>query len=391
MKSLLLIFSIALAAGVGLWTIFGNYFGVEPAVAVKCIEVRKGPFVASVQATGRLISRKTETIRTLYAGIIHDHGYENGEYVAKDVKLAGILPPEEIRRKKQTELELAQLDLELIKEQRLQAEELLQAKAASAREVNELKIRQRRQQAEFENLREELQVKPVLAPFAGLLAEKRFHHGDRLNAGAELFTLIDTGAVMIEAAVQQFDLPKIHVGQNARLHSEIFRQSHAGKIIEVSMMTARSNNSSNNETHFSFFTAYIQVNSLVSEELRLGATVEAEIVLAEKTEAISIPLECIHFENSNQDDSPSQSTFNPFLPFRFSRQREMPEMPNQIAPGEISRYVFVVENGLAHKKEIVTGAGNTQFIEVLKGLQEGEWIVVVSQQEIVEGAKLKLR
>ncbi|MDZ7289808.1 MAG: HlyD family efflux transporter periplasmic adaptor subunit [candidate division KSB1 bacterium] len=392
MKSILLIILIIIVGGIGYWKFFGAETGSDEAVAVSCIEVRKGRFVASVNATGRLISRKTEAVKSLYAGIIRDNGFKNGAEVRKGEFLAVITPPEEIRKKKQTDLELAKLDLALVSEQRLQAEELLKAKAASEREVNELKIRQRRQEAQVENLHDELSEKPVLAPFTGLLLEKRFHNGDRIGVGAELFTLVDARAVVIEAKVQQFDLPKIHLGQRAHLRSEIFSLPHLGKIAEISTITARQNTSGYVESYSSFFNVYIQIDSLAPEELRIGAVVEAEIVLQEKPEAIAIPLECVRFENSEREESPKPFAFNPFVPHPASRRR-MGDLPaNGLnEPQALHRYVFINKNGVAHKREIVTGLANEHLVEILSGLQEGEMVVTAGSVEITAGTKLKVQ
>ncbi|MGH7600375.1 MAG: efflux RND transporter periplasmic adaptor subunit [bacterium] len=392
MKSFVFITILILAGGIGYWKFFGTEAGSDEAVAVSCIEVHKGRFVASVNATGRLISRKTEAVKSLYAGIIRDNGFENGAEVRKGETIAVITPPEEVRRKKQIDLELAKLDLALVSEQRLQAEELLKAKAASEREVNELKIRQRRQEAQVENLREELSAKPVLAPFAGLLLEKRFHNGNRIGAGAELFTLVNARAAVIEAKVQQFDLPKIHLGQRANLRSEIFRLPHWGTIAEISTITARQNTSGYGESYSSFFNVYIQIDSLAPDELRIGAVVEVEIVLQEKPAAIAIPLECVRFEGAAREESPTTFNFNPFVPYRASRRRmETPPANGLNESQAIQRFVFINENGVAHKREIVTGLANEHLVEVLSGLQEGEMVVTFGSVEITAGAKLKVR
>jgi multidrug efflux pump subunit AcrA (membrane-fusion protein) len=57
----------------------------------------------------------------------------------------------------------------------------------------------------------------------------------------------------------------------------------------------------------------------------------------------------------------------------------------------LHRYVFINENGLAQKREIVTGPANEHLVEVLSGLQEGEMIVTIGSVEITAGTKLKMR
>jgi HlyD family secretion protein len=361
-------------------------------MAVKCIEARKGPFIASIKATGRLISRKSEIVKSLYAGIVRDNGFEDGAHVHQSAHIAFVVPPDEIRKKKEIDLDLAELDLALIKEQRLQAEELFNAKAASEREVNELKIRQRKQEALVENLREELSEKTIAAPFAGLFVEKRFHGGDRINAGTELFTLIDTRAAAVEAKVHQIDVPKIRSGQAVTLRSEIFRQPHAGSIKEISTVTARQNTSGYGESYSSFFTVYIQVDSLAPEELRIGASVDVEIVLSEKQDVISIPLECVRFDGPTDEEASEHVTFNPFVTYTI--QRRPPRRTSAEARNEepaFHRSIFINENGIARKRVITTGDANENFIEIVSGLKEGELIIAIGNAEISDGTKLRMQ
>ena len=389
MKIIALIILLILAGGFGYWALFNPSNESNNAVLVKCIPVRRGPFTASVQATGRLLSRKTEVVKSLYGGIIADAGHENANYVELGALLASVTLPEEVRTKKEVELELAQLDLELITEQLLQSEELFKAKAVSEREVNELRIRKRKQEAQVENIHEDLIAKTIPAPFSGLLAEKRFHHGDRIGAGAELITLIDTSRIVVEARVHQIDLPRIHLSQEANLHSEIFTRSHVGQVVEISAMTERQNNTGWGEGISSFFKVHLKVAGLDPSELRIGAAVQVEIVLYDKPEAIAIPLECVQFEGRTISSSSRPVSYNPLMP--FSARRRFPNNgDSEIDAGKakIGRYVWMNENGVAVKRTIVTGEANESMVEVISGLQEDEVVAISGNREIAEGMKI---
>lgn len=386
MKLMLMMLGVLIAGGAVVWIFYDPKDGANTPAMVTCLAARKGPFVESVRAEGRLLSKKTEIVRAMQAGILIDRGIANGATVSKAATLAVIQPLEEVRKKKQLELELAELDLALVVEQRLQAEELLQAKAASEREVNELKIRQRRQEAQAQNLREELSEKIVSAPFAGMLVEKRFHHGDRIDAGAELFTLVDTHALIVEAKVHQDDLMKVHVGQPAVLRSEIFQWTHAGKVVEIASMTAQQNNESFGASNSSFFNVYVQSDRLAKEELRLGAHIEVEVLLAEKPDAISVPLECVYIEGGEENEASQAFAFNPFSPRGYSQPHGVREKSlGSNGATSLLRYLFVNENGVARKRAVTTGAANEHAVEVLSGLREGELVIVAAPVAMQEG------
>jgi hypothetical protein len=96
--------------------------------------------------------------------------------------------------------------------------------------------------------------------------------------------------------------------------------------------------------------------------MRIGAMVEVEIVLSEKPDAISIPLECVHLEGLAENDAARSSSFNPFAPYGLSRHQESkPPANGQNGRPEIRRFVFVNDNGVARKRWITTGAANENF------------------------------
>ncbi|MGH8223395.1 MAG: efflux RND transporter periplasmic adaptor subunit, partial [Woeseiaceae bacterium] len=50
--------------------------------------------------------------------------------------------------------------------------------------------------------------------------------------------------------------------------------------------------------------------------------------------------------------------------------------------------VFVVEDGVAHRRAIVTGYAQEGYVEVTEGLMDGEQVVTVGQAGLKEGAKV---
>ncbi len=53
-------------------------------------------------------------------------------------------------------------------------------------------------------------------------------------------------------------------------------------------------------------------------------------------------------------------------------------------------FAFVVQNGVAHRKEVETGHRFEGKVEVLKGIQEGERVVTVGHEQLSEGTKVRI-
>jgi RND family efflux transporter MFP subunit len=53
-------------------------------------------------------------------------------------------------------------------------------------------------------------------------------------------------------------------------------------------------------------------------------------------------------------------------------------------------FAFVVQDGVAHRKEVETGHRFEGKVEIMKGIQEGEQIITVGQEQLSDGTKVKV-
>jgi HlyD family secretion protein len=54
-------------------------------------------------------------------------------------------------------------------------------------------------------------------------------------------------------------------------------------------------------------------------------------------------------------------------------------------------YAYVVDNGRARRRDITTGVGNWNTMEILKGLEEGDQLITsVSLSELEDGVKVRV-
>jgi multidrug efflux pump subunit AcrA (membrane-fusion protein) len=53
-------------------------------------------------------------------------------------------------------------------------------------------------------------------------------------------------------------------------------------------------------------------------------------------------------------------------------------------------FAFVVQDGVAHRKEVETGHRFEGKVEILKGIQKGEQVVTVGHEQLSEGMKVRM-
>jgi len=82
-----------------------------------------------------------------------------------------------------------------------------------------------------------------------------------------------------------------------------------------------------------------------------------------------------------------------FLTVRVIRNRQtVLVIPEQcIVPEQDRKYVFVIENDTAEKRQVTTGRRREGEVEILAGLASGEIVVVEGTQKLDEGTPVKAR
>ena len=353
MKIIISIISAIFFAAAGYFFFFKDTVDRKSPVSVSYVEVKKGPFVVSITTTGKIVSRRKEIVKSTGAGIILDAGFQNKTYVKKGTVIAKLRLEQKELQKKQQQLKLAEIDLQILREQLEQAQELFTAKAISERELKELQIREYKQQVSVKDIKEESADKSIEASFNGMIVNKKFNHLDHVYDDMELFTLIDANDIYIELPIFQQDITKVHLGQTVILTCDTFKGSREGEITEISNMASNPDSRNYRQNRMAAFNIYSTINSLPGDQVLFGSHVDAEIVLEKKENILSIPLEAILYRNNK-------------------------------------KIVYIIEDGEAIQKTVETGDYNESFIEINSGLIGGEKVIIRGNLDVEDGEEVLL-
>lgn len=310
----------------------------------------QGKFIASILAQGKLIARKKEQLISTTEGTISDCGFSAGQFLKAGTVVATVrlLKPDMYKKKEDLENEL--LDLDILKEQVRQSETLLKAKAIPEMELKELKIRQYKQEKLVEDTRKEISDDSIKTDFSGLLVEKAFNDGDRVNAGTTIATIVDTGSYAVKIKVDQHQIFLVHPDQTVEYSSPAFLRSRYGKVLEIE----REANNNNQNIQSSAggvepqFTVLASFNSSHNDNLFLGSFIDSRFILQEKNNTIYIPLEAVLYRNN-------------------------------------STVVFIQDKNIAHLRYIKTGLSNDRYVEVISGLYPEDTVITTGNLDLKDG------
>jgi membrane fusion protein, multidrug efflux system len=350
-KSAFIIIAIVFVSILSYFFYLGKNAKNNNPVYVNYTKAKKAQFVSSISSTGKIKSKQKEIVKSLMYGIIIDCGFQNKNHVKRGSVIAKLSMVERELRKKQQQLQLAEIDLQFLNEQYKKSLDLFNKQSISERELKELKIKKYKQKIVAQNLKEEIADKNIKASFNGMIANKKFNHLDRAFSGTELFTLIDTGAIIIEIPVLQTDITKVCAGQKVIFNSNTLPGSRHGKITEISSLADQYGNENYRQNRAVLFNVYASINTLPGDKILFGSNIESTIILDKKDSTISIPLESITYR-------------------------------------EESKIVYVIEGSKAKQKMVETGLYNDKSVEIIFGLIEGEKVITRGNLDVVDGCSV---
>jgi len=210
------------------------------------------------------------------------------------------------------------------------------------REGSQAKLRE--MEAILEQERTRLQNAKIVAPFRGEISRKHVDAGALVSSSTPLVSLVHTETLKIVANVVEKDIPLLKVGMKAKIRTE----SYPGRVFEGRVEKINS--------ALDLSTRTLQAEVYIpnpDRSLKPGMFASVEVVLLEKPQTLVVPREAIIEAGSEMS-------------------------------------VFVVEGKQAVRRPVSIGYEQDRMVEVLKGLNEGDQVVVKGQQLIKEGSTIRV-
>lgn len=178
----------------------------------------------------------------------------------------------------------------------------------------------------------------IRAPFAGIVTDLKLSPNERLDAGRELFTLVDISRIKVKAKVLESEVGKVVAGREVDLRFSAFPdRSFKGRIEAVSPV----------------------------------------IDTADKTCGVYVVL-----DNPSEEIKPGMHAEVEFPTEIFTGRLLVPQQAILVRGGR--KLVFAIEGDTAKWRYVEVGLENERFAEVLPGREPG-WGVSAGDTVIVEG------
>lgn len=313
--------------------------GPARALPVKTAVVSRGTVTDSVSAVGTLLANESVMIRPEIDGRIEAFHFQEGQLVRKGDKLVS-LDASEVEAQLTSAVAAANLNRSRLK----RSEELLAKNFISAQAMDEARENLNQSAAREAEIKAKLAKSTIRAPFEGVTGLRQVSPGAYAKAGQDIARLEGIGVLKLDFRVPETFLRRIRVGQPLAIHVDAYPGEQ-------------------------FNGAIYAIEPAVDESTRT-------VLLRARLPNPGVRLKPGMFARVSLD---------------LERRDNALLVPEQaIVPRGDGRYVFRVAGGKAQLVKVEMGVRRPGEVEIVKGLEPGDTVVVDGQQRLQDGAAVSV-
>ena len=323
------------------------------------VELRNINF--SVNAAGEIAPAEQVSVRPEINGLLQELPVDVGDRITKDTLLFRLDDKllQQQRASNLTDIERAKLNLEKGERDYKRAQQLLTDKLISQELYDDTKTAYElarnaleRAQKDLALTDEQLTKTIVRAPFNCTVLARPVSVGQAVsgsggfNSGTEVLTIADLNNMVINAQVNQADVPRLKVGEVVEVTVEAVPGLKANGTVErISPQATIKNN-------IKGYPARILLKN-VDPRVRPGMTANVKIPVASADNVVAVPLAAVFTEKGGED-------------------------------GQMERFVFIKQGEDFEKRNVKVGVSDYFYAEIQSGLKEGEIVSTVMPKDLEE-------
>ena len=297
-----------------------------------------GSINAAYGTTASLEAAQEADASARVSGIVTNVLVEEGDFVEAGQALAQLEVEKLALEVKREIANLNQVANDLRRNKKLYSKNLI-----SSESFEHVKFQYDAQKAATELAELNLEYATIRAPISGVVAVRYIKLGNLLKQNAPAFHITDLSEIHAIIHIPESEKAELAVGQKANVLVEAAKHPFLGSIKRISPVVDRD-------------TGTIRVTVSLNDEtevLRPGMFSRVSIIYDTHAKAILVPKDSI----LSQDD-------------------------------EVS--VFVIKDGIAYKKLVNVGFSNTQFIEIVSGVEINDLVITTGQRSLKDKSNIEL-
>ena len=308
-------------------------------VPVKVHRVQQGAISSYVRYNAKVEAEETVDVYAHGTGLVKRVLAEEGDRVEVDQVLVHLVDRELKLSEAEANIAYLKLESNFKRRKEIYSKNLLSKQDYEGDEfdLEQAKIQWQRAQLNLDHAL-------VRSPITGVVAERIVKLGDRIGPSTKLYVLVNMHNLISRAHIPGGELRNISVGQLARITTNLMPDvNFPGRIIRISPVV---------DPNSGTFRVTLAIDDDAGS-LRPGMFVTTQIVTATHEQALLVPKRAIVYDDGHP-------------------------------------HVFVVQDSTARKVQLDVGFGDTESLEVLSGVSQGDSIVVVGQNGLKDLARVRV-
>ena len=317
---------------------FGGGEGAGTAVPIEVVEILPGAISAFIETNGTLEAEREVDIVARIGGPLVALNTEEGIQVKAGELLAQLDEAES-----RAQVEIAQVALQEAELVHNRARASLENAVVSQEVYDSALSALESARAQLAGNEIQLGYTRITAPFDGLIIQRAVKFGETVTVGQQLFRISDFDPLLCTIGVPERDLTRLSIGQPAILEVEAFPgEVFQGRVLRISPVVDAT-------------TGTIRVTLEVDRQGRLspGMFAGVRLVTDVRENALIMPKRALSLES-------------------------------------LADSVFVVEDGVAYRRNVTLGYEEDDRVEVTDGLRANDRVIVVGQDGLTDATPVQI-
>ncbi len=311
-----------------------------PEIPVKVTTVQKGDLGEVFITTGVLEANQEVTITPKVAGRIAKIHVKMGDYVTANQILVELEQDDY-----EISLASAEAAYKMSKETFERQKKLYAERLISPQEYEGAQTEFQIKEAAYQQAKNQLENTKIRAPFSGQIGFSDATLGALVSQSTPLLSVVDLSTVFVTVKLSDSYISQTKIGQTAEVSLSAFPgEIFTGKIVQIAPAADKTSKT---------FPVKIALDNS-SRRFKAGMLAEVKLSFNQRKDILKIPAEAIIDEVG-------------------------------------TKAVYVVEKDTARRRIVTLGVSDGRMVEIVSGLAEEEFVVILGQNNLEEGAKVVVK
>lgn len=375
-----------------------------PKVKVQTVKVEKGELVATVSGPARIQPEIQVKISAKVSGQIVRMNVKEGDAVNAGDFLVQLDPEyyQAAVEQSQSNLNYSKAGFSIAKNEYERSKTLFEDNLISASELDNAKSTYEQALAQVEQsgaalkqAQDNLDKTTIYSPMNGTVSQLNKKVGEMAMGSQFTLDVImivsDLSKMQAEVEIDENDVVAVSLSDTADIQIDAFPDTTFRGVVTEIANTGQTQGLGTQEEVTNFMVEVLMLDK--PERIRPGMSATVDIVVDKRQDVVKIPIQCVtvraplHPEKKADEQKPKGKD-------RDEDEKDQEKAADHSKEKKPVEVVFVVEDEIAHRREVNIGISSDTHWEITKGLEKDETIVSGSfrilSKQLKEGDQVKV-